>query len=276
MFAGANCEYHSADYVIIGVPFDLTSSFRAGAAMAPDVIRQMSYGFEPYMMEYDVSISDMKIHDLGDISSCGSVEDMGEELNNTVKKVVDDDKFPIVIGGEHSISPYIISAFEDVFVLILDAHLDFRDSYEGMKNSHATVTRRISEMDHKGVKVYGVRSMSEYESNLLNKPLFLSSYEILGSDDYLDRMTNDIDGDVYLSVDMDVFDPCYAPGVGNPEPYGLTPLHYKKLISMLSSNLVGMDVVELSPRYDHGGITANLATKLIYDLFGSRAGEFTR
>ncbi len=274
MFAGARCEYHEADYVIIGVPFDLTSTFRAGSAMAPDEIRQMSYCFEPYMMEYGVSISDMKIHDLGDVTSSDTVKSMGEELYQIVNKVVNDDKFPIVIGGDHSISPYIVSAFEDVSVLILDAHLDFRDSYEEMKNSHATVSKRISELNNKGVKVCGVRSMSQDESNFAKKPLFLTSHEMLETDDFLDELMENIEGDVYLSIDMDVFDPCYAPGVGNPEPYGLTPVHYKKLISMLSPRLVGMDIVELCPRYDNGGITTNLATKMIYDLLGSREGRF--
>ncbi len=274
MFAGSRCEYQKADYVIAGVPFDLTSSFRAGTAEAPGEIRRMSYCFEPFMMEYGVSLSDLNIHDIGNIENCDTSKGMGEELYNTVEKVARDGKFPIIIGGEHSISPHVVSALqdvlEDVSVLVLDAHLDYRNSYEGMEYSHATASRRIRELGCRGMKICGVRSLSGEEWLTTEKPHYLTASDIMESGDHVKLIMDGMEDKVYLSVDMDVFDPSHAPGVGNPEPYGLAPMHYKRLISALGPHLVGFDIVEVCPRYDHGGITSNLAARMIYDLLGAR------
>ncbi len=270
-FAGASSDYDSAEYVILGVPFDKTSSFRPGSADGPDEIRRASYCFEPYMMEYDVSLLDLNIHDMGNVSEHSLVEDMGKEVQNTLMCLLNDGKFPIVIGGEHSLSPYVVSAFEDVYVIILDAHLDYRDEYEGMKRSHATPTRRISEIDIKGLHVLGIRSFS-FEESLIEKPPYITTYDMARDNDYLDDILENIGGEnVYLSIDMDVFDPSYAPGVGNPEPYGLKPIQCKNIIDRLSTNLVGVDIVETCPKYDQSGLTSNLAARLVYDILGSNS-----
>ncbi len=270
-FACAQTGYDSAEYVILGVPFDKTSSFRPGAADGPEEVRRASYCFEPYMMEYDISLSDMYIHDKGNLSEHDDVEDMGDELRSVVTDIMEKNKFPIVIGGEHSLSPYAVSAFEDVHVIILDAHLDYRDTYEGLKRSHATPTRRISELPIRGLNVLGVRSLSQ-DVSMIERPPYLTSQDILKNPDVIDEICEKINGErVYLSIDMDVFDPSYAPGVGNPEPYGLEPIVCKRIIGKLSDHLVGVDIVETCPHFDHGGITSNLAARLIYDVIGSKA-----
>ncbi len=272
-FACAQAEYGTADYVVLGVPFDRTSSLRAGTADGPEEVRRASYCFEPYMMEYGVSLFDMDIHDMGDISKHDQVEDMGEEIENLVTGLIRNNKFPIIIGGEHSLSPFVVAALEDIYVVILDAHLDYRDEYEGMKRSHATSTKRISELSIKGLNVMGVRSISQEES-IIEKPSYVTSYEMFNRDDFMETILEDIgDKKVYLSIDMDVFDPSYAPGVGNPEPYGITPLQCKGIIDKLSGNLIGADIVETCPKYDHDKITSNLAARLIYDILGSRLSK---
>ena len=263
-FAGARTGYEDADYVIVGVPFDGTSSFRPGSAEAPEEIRRASYCFEPFMMEYGVSLSDIKIHDMGDISIHDTVENMGRELQDVVDDILDSKKFPIIIGGEHSLSSYVVSCFEDVFVLILDAHLDYRDTYEGLKRSHATVTRRISESSIDGLTVLGVRSISQDEWGE-RLPTYYGPNDI--TEDIINNLSNKR---IYLSIDMDVFDPSFAPGVGNPEPYGMEPILCKRLIDVIADNLVGVDIVETCPKYDTSGITSNLAARFIYDILGAR------
>lgn len=269
-FASSSSDYSSSEYVIVGVPFDLTSSYRAGTAAAPDGIRKASYGFEPYMFDYGLSLSECRIHDMGDIE-CDDQDIAREHIRKTAKTLFSDEKFPIFIGGEHSITPHIISQSKDIYVLILDAHLDYRDTYEGNINSHATVSRRVSELEIQGMKIFGVRSISQSEMESDDKPDFISSYDIHEDGGELLKMAKELKGDVYLSIDMDVFDPSYAPGVGNPEPYGLAPIHCKRLLNLISHKLVGLDIVETNPRYDSGEITVNLAARLIYDVIGARS-----
>lgn len=272
MFAGANSSYGESAFVIFGVPFDKTSSYRAGTAQAPDSIRQASYCFEPYMVEHDISLSDIAIHDKGDLDGYDNVIDMGKDLKQNVSEIVSDDKIPIIIGGEHSISPFTVSGlevkFDKIDVIVLDAHLDYRDQYEGNKNSHATAVRRISEIDIvENLNVLGVRSISKEESE--EKTVKYISSTKLNTLKEFSRF--DTDNPLYLSIDMDVFDPAYSPGVGNPEPFGVKPGVAKDLIQDIGRSIIAVDIVETNPRFDVGEITSNLAARLIYEFIGCKA-----
>ncbi len=280
-FAGCSSDFANSRYSLLGVPYDRTSSFRLGSAKAPDSIRRASYCFEPYLLEYDVSLNDIALHDQGNITSIEDFSVLEKELRKEVKKMVDHEVFPILIGGEHSISPVVVSAlkeeYDDLDVLILDAHLDFRDEYEGLKHSHATVTKRISEsVGLEKTLVYGVRSAAKNYPDEVS-PTILTSKEIEedSSDEkegrpLLKEELKKISRPTYLSIDMDVVDPAYAPGVGNPEPFGLEPRTVKELIYELTPYIVGMDVVEVCPKYDSSGITSNLSARLVYDMIGAR------
>lgn len=273
MFAGCTSSIEESDYVVMGVPFDKTESFRAGAREAPEKIRYYSYSFEPYMIDHGVSLSDISVCDIGDIGEYDSVPDMGDELKKVLKPVIDDNRFPIILGGEHSLTSFAVetctSVYDELQVIVLDAHLDYRDEYEGNKWSHATVNRRISELDIGKLMVAGVRSMSEEEKKDL--PEYITASEInMEEGEFFKKIKKGFHGDVYLSIDMDVIDPAYAPGVSNPEPYGLLPRQVKDIIKSLSDNLVGMDIVEVAPKHDHADITSILASKFVYDLLGSR------
>ncbi len=262
-FASCTSDLDDADYVILGVPYDGTSSFRPGSSEAPNSIRKASYCFEPYLSEYDISLRDIAVHDHGDIPPIES--ELRVNLKNKMEEICPDDKFPIILGGEHSLSPMVVSVMgemhSDLNVLILDAHLDFRDEYEGMKHSHATVSRRVSEIVglHR-TEVYGVRSKAKDYSDGEQPNIYTSLEDVL----------QNIKKPTYLSIDMDVVDPAHAPGVGNPEPFGLEPKDIKKLISTASDLLVGMDIVEVCPKYDSSGITSNLAARFVYELLGAR------
>jgi agmatinase len=178
-------------------------------------------------------------------------------------------KIPVTLGGEHSLAPACVGAFpQDIGVIGIDAHLDFRDEYLGDKYSHACSARRIA--DHVGVQnvVYvGVRSYSREEREDLQR----LGLEFVGADEVrrdgiamaLERAVNAIGRErLYLTIDMDGIDPAYAPAVGNPEPFGLTPWDVKAVIDQLGDRLVGMDVNEVAPQYDQGE-TAVLAARLV-------------
>ncbi|MFP4050435.1 MAG: agmatinase [Thermoplasmata archaeon] len=276
-FAGSHSDYSESEFVIMGVPFDKTSSFRAGTNDGPKEIRRSSYCFEPYIMEFAISLQDINIHDFGDldIGEIDSPEMMGERVTKNTKRISEDKKKLIVIGGEHSVTPYVVESYKKTYpelnVLIIDAHLDYRDTYEGMKRSHATCSRRVSEVvGIENLTVAGVRSMSIEESGEEQIPDYYTSYEILEDSSILEKIVEEPHHPLYLSIDMDGLDPSYAPGVGNPEPFGLSSLDVKKLISQLSDKIVGLDIMETNPKYDTSDITSNLAARLIYEFIGSK------
>ncbi len=275
-FAVSGSDYEEADFVLVGVPYDKTACFRTGTDRAPLEVRRASYCFEPYLFEYDVDLNDVYICDHGDLDIEDDPVNMEREVRKVLKRIVEDGKFPIIIGGEHSLTSWAVSPLKEkhaeLDVLVLDAHLDFRDTYEGRKRSHATVTHRLSEdvgLDH--LTVAGVRSLSREEAQMEKRPLYFTADELKKDEFNLEKITEKLGDNVYLSIDMDVVDPSYAPGVGTPEPFGLEPLWVKKMIGELSDRLVGFDLMEINPKYDHGEITSNLGARFIYEVFGSTA-----
>lgn len=276
-FADAHAKLEDAKIALFGVPYDRTCSFRGGSRFAPRAIRQASYNFEAYMMDHGHSLSDIPIADLGDTPSFGASAEMVEGVSKMAADAIKRGRVPIVLGGEHSLAPAVVKALpKDTAVLGVDAHLDFRDSYLDDKWSHACSARRCG--DHVGVArvVYmGVRSFSEEEREDLARLglTFVSVYDIheMGITRAVEHALKTVDRDkVYLTIDMDGVDPAYAPGVGNPEPFGLAPLQVKRLINMLAPNLVGMDLNEVSPAWDYGQ-TALLAARLVREAIMSIA-----
>ncbi len=165
VFADANSTLEESDFAIFGVPFDKTSSFRAGSALAPDAIREASYNFETYKFEHGHDIESVRFCDLGNLEDYQTADSMVQGVERFTRELVQKEKFPIALGGEHSISPAVVKTFDDVGVISLDAHLDFRTEYEGEKNGHCSSTRRISdEVGVDGIVPIGVRSMSKDES----------------------------------------------------------------------------------------------------------------
>ena len=141
-FADAESSFAEGHFVIFGVPFDGTCSHRKGTSQAPKSIREESYNFETYLFEHDVDLEDVPFHDLGDIL-CANLDEMLGGVGSTVERILEAGKFPVIIGGEHSLTPPAVRKFHDVGVVILDAHLDFRDHYLDEPNSHACAARRV-------------------------------------------------------------------------------------------------------------------------------------
>lgn len=266
-FLGADATYEESKYVIVGVPFDRTTSFRPGTRSAPNAIREASYNFEKYLFEHDFDLNDIKLHDMGNLQDFGSVQDMIEGTRTVAKRIVTDGKFPIFLGGEHSVSVPVIEAFEDVGVITIDAHLDYRDTFMGQRYSHACINRRAAEhVGKENLLVFGVRSISK-EEKVNGMPEYIDAYTIAeeGVQKAFKRALNIIKKDkIYLTLDIDGIDPAFAPGTGTPEPFGLTSLDVKKCINMLGPRMVGFDLVEISPPYDKGN-TAALGARMVQE-----------
>jgi agmatinase len=282
-FADANSELEGSDYVVVGLPFDGTASFRSGSRDGPDAIRLASFNFESYDSYYDVDLGELSICDLGNMD-LGADPAYAEETIKEGVALLPKAAVPIFFGGEHSITPAIVEALarrnspEGLAVLVLDAHLDLREEYGCTRHSHACASRRILEND--GVKAYasiGIRSGSREEFAFARESevSYSTAREVrdTGIDAILDRALLRLGSrPIYLSIDLDVLDPAYAPAVGNPEPFGLTSWDVKRVIERVAPRAVGLDINELTPAYDRGE-TALLAARLAREFMAAKAGR---
>lgn len=270
-FQPSNCSFEDANFIIVGVPFDNSSSFRSGSKHAPNAIREASFNFENYLFEHDLDLSEIPICDIGNLDEFGDSKEMLECIKEVVKIILEQNKFPVILGGEHFMTSTVVSCFYDVSVIILDAHLDFRDSYMGNKYSHACGTRRVFDnIGKENISIIGVRSMSTEEKIDSEKYdlKYFSSFEVkeIGIEKVMNKVLESIKNKkIYLSLDMDVIDPAYAPAVGNPEPFGLSPFDVKKCINLIGKRLVGFEITEVSPIYDNGN-TSSLTARFIREV----------
>ncbi len=275
-FADANSDFSQSHFVIFGAPFDGTSSYRHGSKFAPDEIRKASYNLESYLVEHDVDLKTVAIHDMGNVGTLdefGRVEDMLEAVEFVVAQILPG-KFPIMLGGEHSatagVAKILAEKFESIGIIFIDAHTDFRNQYLGVKYSHACAARRAYEALKGRVVSIGVRSVSreEVEDARALGHEWLTSYQFreMGWKEAVKWALEKLKTEkIYLSIDMDGIDPAYAPGVGTPEFFGLSPIDVKKMINYLGPRLVGADIVEVCPPCDNG-TTAVLAARLVQEI----------
>ncbi len=275
-FAGIEGSERSR-YRVLGVPFDSTTSYRAGTRFAPDSVRQAAAALESnsFFLK-DVYLEDAAPYDEGDVAvSIGDVAETLDRVEAAVKEVAGRG-IPVLIGGEHTITLGAYRALADLrpCLIVFDAHLDLRDEYLGLKVGHATFMRRLIETRSPPKVIYmGSRAFSREELEAARK----LSIVIRGAQDFISLGPANVASSViselkgcdatYVSVDMDVFDPAYAPGVGNPEPLGLTPLDVLTVLNrVVDDRLVGIDIVEVSPPYDQGGVTSSLAAKALLEV----------
>lgn len=269
-FISCDATYEDAKVIIFGAPFDGTTSFRPGTRFAPQAIRTDSYGLETYSPYLDLDLEDYLIGDIGDIDlPFGNTTEALARIGETSAAIISEHKKPLMIGGEHLVSLPTIEAlskvYPDLHIIHFDAHTDLRDDYLGEKLSHATVMRRAWEIvgdDH--IFQFGIRSGTRDEFNWAKTHTFLHPFDLNSLHDVLPKL---IDKPIYLSIDLDVLDPSLFSGTGTPEPGGITMkelLHALVLIHGL--NLVGADVVELSPHYDASGVSTATACKVIREV----------
>ncbi|HJJ68431.1 MAG TPA: agmatinase [Methanocorpusculum sp.] len=272
LFADADAEYSSADYVLFGVPFDGTTSFKAGCRDAPLAIRQVSYNIETYLPFYDLEMTDVSVHDMGDMYVECLPDLMVEQVADAVSDLMKDEKVPIMMGGEHSVTIGAVQTLKPKWYVVCDAHLDMQDEYRGSQFNHDCVTARVSEAVS-NIVIIGARSgcKEEFEFARENYHLYTADdVEERGIRSVLDEVSALIgDDSLYLSIDADAIDCCLTPGLGTPEPFGLSPADVRAVIRRLSKNAVGFDYVEVLPNDE--GQTAMVAAHMIREFI---AGHF--
>jgi agmatinase len=277
IFSGLQRSYKEADYVILGVPFDVTSTYRTGARFGPTAIRQASLNIETYSFRTGLDVEDLNLHDLGDLHVSADTRQTLETLELITKDIVEDGKVQVTIGGEHTITLGIAKGLRDkaskTAIVSFDAHLDLRNEFLGLKLSHTTFMRRINE-EVKPAKIIevGTRAVCKEELAYAKKVgiEFFTTKQIRkqGSEHIVKQLKEKLAKykSIYLSVDMDVLDPAYVPAVQNPEPDGLE-MHV--LLDILGGicdkRVVGFDVLEIAPDYDQG-VSAIQAAKVIFEI----------
>lgn len=261
-------SYKDSSIVILPVPFGKTVSWIRGTEKGPAAIIEASGHMELYDIETDSEVYRRGIHTEKDVRASGSA-DMLRKVRQKVERLLEDRKFVVTLGGDHSVSLGAIQACAEVTknmsVLHLDAHTDMRDEYEGDRLSHACVMRRVKETLPNIVSV-GIRSMDASELPYLTKKKVFYAEDICSSDKWQKRVVSELSENLYISIDVDVFDTGIMPSTGTPEPGGLSWYQVISLIKTVASkkDIVGFDVVELCPSENKA--PDFLAAKLIYKL----------
>jgi agmatinase len=270
-FQSCKGNYKESELIIFSVPMDTTTSFRPGTRFAGNAIRVDSIGIEWYSPYMQDSLKNYNTCDIGDIElTVGDVKKELKEISLVSKTILKDNKRFIMIGGEHLASYSSIketyNKYKDLRVIHLDAHTDLRESFLGMTYSHATFLYHVNQFlgDNKTYS-FGIRSGSESEFEYAKKHMFLNPFNL----DNLDKVIEEIkDYPVYITIDLDVLDPSVFPGTGTPEAGGIT---YKELLDGIQlfrklNNIVGADIMELSPYLDASGVSNAVAGKTLREL----------
>ena len=265
-------SYDTARVVIVPVPLESTTTYRSGTRSAPEAIIRASGHMELYDEELGVSPYSIGIHTLAELTPPSDPEEAARLVKETVNGVLNDGKFPCVLGGEHSVTVGCVQAmiehYADLSVLYFDAHADLRDDFSGTSFSHACVARRVAEICP--VVQVGVRSLSEDEVALTNSSNVTTFFarELRGGLDVA-AIVEKLSPNVYITLDMDVFDPSVVPGVGTPEPGGLDWFQINEILHAAceNRNVCGFDLVELCP-IPGSVVSEYTAARLLYRLIG--------
>jgi len=269
-FISAKTPLKEAMAVILGCPYDGSASFRPGARFGPSAIRKASWGIETFSPYFQRDLTQCSIHDMGDLElPLGEKKISLSLIRKALGQILSKKKFPILLGGDHLITLPILEEILPIHprlhVIQVDAHADLREDYLGESLSHSTVMRKV--VDHLGegrLFQIGIRSGTEDEFKLARKWKSIVPSDPRSLKAMVKRLKN---LPVYITLDLDVMDPGLLPGVGTPEPGGLT---FQGLLSILktlqSLRVVGFDLVELTPDYDPTGISSVTASVLLREM----------
>ena len=271
-------ENADSSALIFGVPFDSTHSFRPGTRFGPDAIRLALNNIEIFSNRFNIDLEDVGIEDLGNIRHTVAVTEMIDMVGKITSELVTKDKQLFILGGEHSLTYGTYMGFpKETGYVVFDAHYDLRDQYADTKYSHAAYLRRVVEkrgpdnIIHVGARAF---AKEELEFKLEHKIHTITDKDIRdGNGPKLVKDALSTFDKIYLSVDLDVLDPAFAPGVGNPEAMGITSRElFEMIYAMEEKSIRCMDVVELSPPYDNGA-TAAIAAKLVSEVIAMTASH---
>lgn len=272
VFQSCDANYDEANVIIFSSPMDATCSFRPGTRFAGPSIRQESIGMEWYSPYFDRDLKDYKTCDIGDLDlPMGDVEADLDEISRVTADILSDGKKTMMIGGEHlvtlgTIREYV-KKYPDLHIIHFDAHTDLREEFLGRELSHATVLRKCYDLLGDG-KIYqfGIRSGDSSEFKWAAEGhTHLRKFDLVGLDECIKALK---DKPVYITIDLDVLDPSIFPGTGTPEAGGIT---YKELQQAILdmrglNNIVGADIVELSPHYDPSMVSSQVACKVLREM----------
>ncbi|RLF82604.1 agmatinase [Thermococci archaeon] len=264
-------DVEDADFVILGIPFDGTTSYKPGTRFGPTLIRQATLNLESYILDYNIDLSEIRIADVGDlvIVAGSPLETIkrGVETIEEIKKI-NPRAIPIVLGGEHSMAFAPVKALKPKSYVVFDAHLDLRESYEENPWNHACVARRISEL---GIKVaeFGIRSGTKDEAEYARENdipwVHVRDYSINNFKEIVKKLPEPI----YISIDVDVFDLSMVPSTGTPEAGGLGFWEVIEALEWLVEHkrVIGFDIMEVAGM-ELGDVTALTAAKLLFYMIG--------
>lgn len=269
-FIGCDNDYEQSNLVIFGAPFDSTTSFRPGTRFASKTMRSESFGIETYSPYQDKDLEDISVFDGGDLElSFGNTERALAQIEAFTGQIVEDDKTPCMIGGEHLVTLGAVRAvakkYPDLHVIQFDAHADLRDDYLGETLSHATVIHRVWDLlgDDK-IFQFGIRSGDRSEFQWGKDHVFTNKFNFNSLEEVIDKLEGK---PVYFTIDLDVLDPSVFPGTGTPEAGGVSFMELLQAILKVSElNIVGCDINELSPIYDQSGVSTAVACKVLREL----------
>lgn len=271
VFMACDKSLEEARTVVYGAPYDGTSSLRPGSRFAPQAMRSLSDGIESYSPYQNKDLEDLAIHDGGDlVLPFGDKEKVLALVEDQSQKILDLDKQPVMLGGEHLLTLACVKAvyakYPDLHVIHLDAHTDLRDDYLGEELSHATVIKQVWKiLGDDRIHSFGIRSGLKEEFEFGRKHLDHKPFSLAGIKKSIQEYElKEKQIPIYLTIDLDVLDPSIFPGTGTPEPGGAS---FQELlgaiIDMSGLNVVGFDLVELSPDYDHSGVSTLVACKVL-------------
>ena len=269
-FLGCESNFHDAQTVIFGVPFDATTSYRPGTRFASKSMRAESFAMETYSPYQDKDLSEIQVFDKGELElPFGNTERVLQEIYRTSKEIYLAGKKPCMIGGEHLVTLAAVQAcveqYPSLHVIQLDAHTDLREDYLGEKLSHACVMRRVWELTgDKRIFQFGIRSGEKEEFLWAEKHTKLQKYNLNG----LEKIVRELVGKpVYFTLDLDVLDPSALPGTGTPEPGGISFRELLAGIELIKElDIVGFDMNELSPALDPSGTSTATACVILREM----------
>jgi agmatinase len=269
-FISASATFRESQTIILGCPYDGSASFRPGARFGPSAIRRASWGIETFSPYFRRDLSQLFLHDMGDLEfPLGEKKESLELIRKALRKILYEKKFPVLLGGDHLITlpivEEVIQIYPNLHLIQIDAHTDLREDYLGEKLSHCTVMRRVVDQLGEGrLFQIGIRSGTEDEFKLAKKMRSIISPNRESLRSMVKRLRNQ---PVYITLDLDVIDPSLLPGVGTPEPGGLTFQGFISLLQELQSlHVIGFDMVELTPDYDPTQISSVTASVILREM----------
>ncbi|MBD3859085.1 MULTISPECIES: agmatinase [Bacillus] len=274
VFIGSHPTWEDAKVILYGMPMDWTVSYRPGSRFGPNRIREVSIGLEEYSPYLDRELHEVPFFDAGDIPlPFGNAQKSLDLIEEYVDSILEKGKFPLGMGGEHLVSWPVFRAmhkkYPDLAIIHMDAHTDLREEYEGEPLSHSTPIRKVAGLiGPENVYSFGIRSGMKEEFEWAKEAgMHISTFEVL---EPLKQVLPKLKGrPVYVTIDIDVLDPAHAPGTGTVDAGGITSKELLASIHAIAGSdvqVVGADLVEVAPVYDHSDQTANTASKLLREM----------